>query len=176
MTEPNRLAGLASALNQAEARYVLIGVAGANLWARSGSTIFTTLDYDLFLPLDPRNELTAWEACRSLGLELWCGDEPLGSPIDPWLAEQVIGRKALVRASDGRGLDVDLTLVMAGFDFETVWSQRRRFVVEGVEISVARLRHIIASKAAAGREKDRLFLATHEEALRQLGMLDGERD
>ena len=176
MTEPNRLGALASTLNAAGIRYVLIGVAGANLWARSASTIFTTLDYDLFLPPDPENELAAWEACRSSGLELWCGDEPLGSPLDRWLAEQVVARRALVRASDGRGLDVDLTLVMAGFDFDTVWSERRRFVVDGVEVAVARLRHIVASKAAAGREKDRLFLASHEEALRQLGKLDADRE
>jgi hypothetical protein len=40
--------------------------------------------------------------------------------------------------------------------------------VEGVEVPVARLRHIVDSKAAVGRPKDRLFLATHEEALRHL--------
>jgi hypothetical protein len=40
----------------------------------------------------------------------------------------------------------------------------------------ARLRHIVESKAAAGRDKDRLFLATHEEALRQLGMLDATEE
>jgi hypothetical protein len=33
---------------------------------------------------------------------------------------------------------------------------------------VARLRDIVASKAQAGRPKDRLFLATHEEALKEL--------
>ena len=46
--------------------------------------------------------------------------------------------------------------------------RERMFVVDGVEIPVARLTHIVESKAAAGREKDRLFLATHAEALRQL--------
>jgi hypothetical protein len=60
---------------------------------------------------------------------------------------------------------------MAGFDFDRVWNERREFVVDSVAIPVARLAHIIESKAAAGREKDRLFLATHAEALRQL--LDG---
>ena len=35
----------------------MIGVAGANHWARSGAAIFTTQDYDLFLPLDPAAEL-----------------------------------------------------------------------------------------------------------------------
>ena len=53
-------------------------------------------------------------------------------------------------------------------DFETVWRERRSFRAEGVDIPVARLRHLVESKAAAGRPKDRLFLATHEEALRDL--------
>lgn len=57
---------------------------------------------------------------------------------------------------------------MQGFDFESVWNERRTFVVEGVELPVARLLRIITSKHAAGRDKDRLFLATHREALERL--------
>ena len=38
----------------------------------------------------------------------------------------------------------------------------------GVEVPVARLIHIVTSKHAAGRDKDKLFLATHREALEQL--------
>jgi predicted nucleotidyltransferase len=57
---------------------------------------------------------------------------------------------------------------MAGFDFDTIFARQRTFVVEGVPIQVARLSDIVASKAAAGREKDRLFLASHAEALRSL--------
>ncbi|MGH7896390.1 MAG: hypothetical protein ACREQQ_00440, partial [Candidatus Binatia bacterium] len=57
---------------------------------------------------------------------------------------------------------------MAGFDFETVWAERRTFVVGRARIPVARLSHIIESKRRAGREKDRLFLAAHEEAIRDL--------
>jgi hypothetical protein len=94
---------LVSALQRSNVRFVLIGVAGANHWARSGAAIFTTQDFDLFLPPAPDNALAAWEACRSLGLELWNGNEPLGTP-----------------------------------------------------------------QALAGREKDRLFLASHAEALRDL--------
>lgn len=122
----------------------------------------------MFVPSDPANALAAWAACESVGLELWSGREPLDRPRDLLLAEAVVARRALVRASDGRGLDIDLTLVMAGFEFEAVWSERNLFRAEGVEIPVARLRHIVESKAAAGRPKDRLFLATHEEAVRVL--------
>jgi predicted nucleotidyltransferase len=161
-------ARLGAALNQAGVRFVVIGVAGANLWARSGQTIFATRDYDLFLPPDPENALLAWQAAEALGLRLFCGDEPLDRPRDLFLAQQIIERRALVRASDGEGFDVDLALVMAGFEFEDVFGRRRMFDVTGVPIGVALLRDIVASKAAAGREKDRLFLAAHAEALKSI--------
>jgi len=146
----------------------VIGVSGINHYAQTAGLVFTTQDRDLFLPLDSNNELTAWKACRTEGFELWCGDEPLGEPMDRVLAEQVVSRRALVRA-DGHGLLVDLSVVMAGFTFDDVWSRRRIFKVGRVAVPVASLKDIVASKAAAGRPKDRLFLATHEEALRELG-------
>ena len=83
-------------------------------------------------------------------------------------------RRGLVRATAAGGLAIDLTLVMSAFDFEQVWSERRRFIMEGVEVPVARLSHIVRSKTAAGRDKDRLFLATHADSLRQ--MLEDDED
>ncbi len=161
-------ARLGAALNEAGVRFVTIGLAGVNLWARSGQTIFTTRDYDLFLPPDPENALRAWQAADAAGLDLFCGDEPLDRPRDRFLAERIVEHRALVRATDGAGLDIDFALVMAGFEFEEVFARRRTFEVEGVPMGVARLRDIVASKAAAGREKDRLFLAAHAEALKSL--------
>jgi hypothetical protein len=148
-------------------RFVLIGVAGANYFAPGAGALFTTQDRDLFLPPDADNLMRAWDACDEAGLALWSGDEPLDTPRDRVIADAVVARRTLVRAASG-DLQVDLTLVMAGFEFERIWNERRLFTVDGVEIPVARLAHIIESKAAAGREKDRLFLATHSEALRQL--------
>ncbi len=158
-------ARLGAALNEAGVRFVTIG---ANLWARSGHTMFTTLDYDLFLPPDPENALRAWQAADAAGLDLFCGDDPLDRPRDRFLAERIVERRSLVRATDGAGFDVDFALVMAGFAFEEVFDRRRTFEVEAVPIGVALLRDIVASKAAAGREKDRLFLAAHAEALKSL--------
>jgi hypothetical protein len=57
---------------------------------------------------------------------------------------------------------------MAAFALDDVWARRRVFKVQGVALPVASLRDIVASKAAVGRPKDRLFPATHEEALREL--------
>ena len=159
---------LALSLTRARVRFLVIGVAGINHYAQNAGVVFSTQDHDLFLPVDADNEQKAWEVCSEAGLELWCGDEPLGRPMDQVLAERVVARRALVRA-EGRGLQVDLSLVMAGFTFDDVWPRRRVFKVEGVEVPVASLKDIVASKAAAGRPKDRLFLATHEEALRELG-------
>jgi hypothetical protein len=162
------LAPLARELAAQSVRYVVIGVSGANLYAPSGQTLFASEDIDLFLPPDPDNLVRGWNACEDAALDLWLGEEPLERPRDRWLAERIISRRALVRAGAVKDLQVDLTLVMAGFDFEAVWKERREFTVEDVPVPTARLLHIIESKRAAGRPKDQLFLATHLDALEQL--------
>ena len=159
---------LARALGQRSVRYVLIGVSGANLYGPSGQAVFTTEDLDLFMPPDPANLEQAWAACDEAQLELWLTDEPLERPRDRWLAEQSVRRHALTRATGPDDLLVDLTLVMKGFEFETVWADRRTFMIEGVPVPTARLLQIVTSKQAAGRQKDQLFLATHKDALEQL--------
>jgi hypothetical protein len=164
----NPLASLARALHARAVRFVLIGVSGANYYAPSGQAAFVTQDHDLLLPPDPDNLVRAWAACGDAELELWLMDEPLDVPRDRWLAERVVERRALTRATGPDNFLVDLTLVMMGYDFEAVWSERREFVVEGVVMPVARLQHIVTSKHATGRDKDRLFLATHRDALEQL--------
>jgi len=159
---------LADALSARGVRFVVIGVWGVNYYAPSGSALFSTLDRDLFLPPDPDDLLAAWEVSESLGFALLAGAAPHDSPRDGVLARTVVERRALTRASDARGTDVDLSLVMGDFDFETVWAERQVFEVAGTPIPVARLAHIVTSKAAAGREKDRLFLAMHRHALEEL--------
>jgi len=160
-------ARLVKRLRDARVRFVVIGVSGVNYYARAGGQIFTTLDRDLFLPPESANLLRCWRACLSEGLALQAGEEPLGSPLDRRLADQVVSHRALVHAV-GQDLQVDLTLVMAGFEFDPVWRARRLFRLENVSIPVASLEQIVKSKAAADRPKDRLFLASHEDALRAL--------
>lgn len=88
--------------------------------------------------------LSAWRICEKNGFELLTRTEPLDEPRDAVLARVVVERRALTRASDGAGTDVDLSLVMSGFEFETVWPSRRMFEVEGIAIPVARLSHIVS--------------------------------
>lgn len=155
-------------LSQAGVRFVLIGVAGANYYAVPRIDLFATQDRDIFLPQDASNLLKAWLLLTETGWRLWSGGEPLGDPLDLELAESVIQHQGAVAATSPSGLVIDLTLVMASFEFEEVWSERRTFKIEGYEIPVARLRHIVESKRQAGRNKDLLFLTTHEEELRTL--------
>ena len=167
-------AALVGALNRRGVRFVLIGAWGANFHAQDASGLFTTLDYDLFLPPAPDNLLAAWRACDEIGLSLQAGGEPLDEPRDGALGAAVIGRRASVRATGSDGLTVDLSLVMTAFEFEAVWDERRVFLIDGEELPVARLSHIIRSKAATNRPKDRLFVSTHADALRQ--MLDADEE
>ncbi len=162
------LSRVAEGLASSGVRFVIIGVTGANYYARAAGMFFTTEDSHLFLPLDPDNLVRAWGACEAAGFSLWCGKEPLDSPRDAQLARAVVEHRAGTTALGEPLLQIDLTLVMAGFTFEDVWSRRRMFLVDGVEMPVALLTDIVKSKANVGRPKDRLFLATHEDAIRQL--------
>jgi hypothetical protein len=162
------LAALGRALSVRQVEYVLIGVSGANLYGPSGQAIFATEDFDLFLRPDPDTLERAWAACEDCRLDLWLADEPLDRPRDAWLASRILERRALTRATGPDEFQVDLTLVMQGFEFDTVWNARRVFLIDGVDIPTARLLHIISSKQAAGRDKDKLFLASHRDALEQL--------
>lgn len=166
MSDP--FGSLARALAGRAVRYVLIGVSGANFYAPKTGGRFVTDDYDLFLPSDPDNLVQAWASCDDAHMELWLTEEPLDRPRDRWLADRIVERRALTRVTGPDDLKVDLTLVMKGYDFETVWKERRVFRVETAEVQTARLTHIVASKQAAGRQKDQLFLATHKDALEQL--------
>jgi hypothetical protein len=157
---------LAGALGDNGVQFVVSGVWGANYYA--AGRLFVTQDQDLFLPLDAPNLLRAWQVCSDRGLELAAGSEPLDQPRDLTLANAVVRANSLTTATDGRLLQVDLSLVMTGLDFASVWSRRRRFSIDGVEIPVASLVDILAAKRAANRPKDRLFLATHAEELRRL--------
>jgi hypothetical protein len=166
----DRFVELVTELQRRDVQFVLIGVWEASLWAFQGGQIFTTEDRDFFLPLDADNELS--EVCDQLGFDLWIGNEPLDIPRDRVLAEKVVEQQVVIAGTAG-DLSIDLSLTMAGFRFEDVWNERRMFRINGIEVPVARLTHIVESKRIANRPKDRLFLETYADVLRQL--LDREK-
>lgn len=153
-------------------RFVVVGVTAANYYARSGDTLFATQDRDLLLPPVPGDLLESWRAARQLGFELRAGSEPLETPADLALAERVVAARGSTAAVHPDGEQIDLLLAMAGFGFETVWRERRTFRVAELDVPVARLLHVVESKAAAGRPKDRLFLESYREILARLARAD----
>lgn len=160
---------LLRALEAREVRYALIGTMAANHWAPDDRALIVTRDRDFYLPPDPPNLLRAWLACDDAGYTLRAGTDPLDEPRDLYLAERVVDVLGLTRASHvDDELQVDLTLVMAGFDFEAVWAQHRTFSVGDTRLRVARLTQVLESKRAADRPKDRAALATLMDAYRQI--------
>lgn len=176
MTPSDPVLVLVKAFHAHGVRFVGIGVWSANLYGHDTGMLFGTEDCDLLLPPDPENEREAWLAARSAGFALEALGEPLGDPLDSVLAERVVERRALVSAVSPDRFRVDLSLVMSGYTFDEVWAARRVFEIDGITIPTAALEHIVRSKALAGRPKDRLFLATHAEALRRAMGRDPESD
>jgi predicted nucleotidyltransferase len=164
MADP--FANVVSALQSRGVRFVITGVWGANYFA--GGQLFVTQDQDLFLPEEASNLLAAWVALTDLGLELFANDEPLDFPRDLDLANAVVASRSLTCATDHELLRIDLSMVMSGHEFASVWSRRKSFLVEGVTMPVADLADIVTAKRNANRPKDRMFLATHAEMLRRL--------
>jgi len=164
VTDP--FANAVAALQRRSVRFVITGVWGANYFA--GGQLFVTQDQDLFLPADAANLLAAWDAMIDLGLDLLANDEPLDFPRDMALANAVVASRSLTCATDNELLRIDLSLVMSGHEFDSVWSRRRMFQVDGVTLPVADLADIVTAKRNANRPKDRMFLATHAEMLRRL--------
>lgn len=150
------------------ARFVVMGVWGANLYARHGGEELHTTDQDLFLPLDAENLIKFWRIAEELAFDIWCGGEPLDRPRDLWLARGVVQRRALTRVRRDGYLPIDLGFVMGNAEFDAVYGERRLLRIDGHAVPVARLAHIVEAKRQAGREKDTKFLAMHLDALRDL--------
>jgi len=117
-------------------RYLFIGKSGAILLGFPD----TTQDADLFVEKSPENGQALVAALRELGFEL--SDEQAG---------QIRGGKDFVQLKNGP-FDLDLVFAPDGIErFADAWE--RHVDVDG--FPVCHIDDIIASKAAANRQKDR---------------------
>jgi hypothetical protein len=146
--------------------YVIVGVFGANLHAQQAGLVVTTADCDLLLPPDPKVLARALRVLRKLRFTLSAGGEGIPDE-DPVLMDGIVRARACVQAVRGI-VRIDLALEIAGYTFERLWNRRRRFRLGGAVVHVAPLEDILRSKELAGRDKDKLFLATYRDALEQL--------
>ncbi len=124
------------ALGRHGCRYLFIGKSGAILLGYPD----TTQDADLFVEKSPDNGRRIVAALKELGFQ-----------IEPGLAAEVERGKDFVQLKNGP-FDLDLIFAPDGIErFSDAWSRR----VEVAGFPVCHPDDIIASKAAAGRAKDR---------------------
>lgn len=133
---------LLRAIQDSGADYAWIGVSAAGVY---GSTL-TSVDFDFFVRPAATHLDKARAAFRKLGM----------SELHANVASaNLILMEATDSFSDpAGGPTVDLMTKISGPTFDEVWDQHQVHHFEGLALHVASLEHIIASKIAAGREKD----------------------
>lgn len=145
-------AALLRVLDDHGVRFVLIGGLAA---AVHGSPYVTT-DVDVTPATDPTNLANLSAALRALDARIRTEAAPGGLPFDHDGASLV--RKAVWNLTTRHG-DLDLAFTPSGTTgFDDVVRDAESIEILGVVVRVAALADVVRSKAAAGREKDRLQL------------------
>lgn len=156
---------------RARVPYLTVGAFGISLYAERAGMVVTTADCDIMLPPDPRVLGRAIRVLRREGWRIEVGDEPLVRESEDVL-RGIVSARAAVRALKG-GLQIDLPLEIAGFPFDLLRKNKRRFRIGNVRVDVAALEDMVRSKELTNRPKDRLFLETFRAALREMGAKEG---
>jgi predicted nucleotidyltransferase len=151
--------------NQQGVRYVVVGMAGINYYAKNPAELFGTLDYDIFL--DPRlsNVEKALRSVRELGFTIGTSSGLFKSGM---ITEIVRDRKTLI-ATTTEGIMIELLLQVSGYPFSELARDATTVTVDGVPIKVGKLSKLIESKRLAGREKDKAFLKRYQLLLKSKG-------
>lgn len=150
--------------NRTGVAYVVIGMSAINYYAPSASESFGTQDYDIFLRPSLSNVAKALRIFRELGYETMTTD---GAIHDKDLG-QLLRKKKTLFAIDPYRLKFDLVLAVSGFIFRQMADDASIFKAGETLIRVAKLNKLLASKEAAGRPKDRLFLKRYQMLLKKM--------
>jgi hypothetical protein len=144
-------------------RYVVVGMAGINYYARNPAETFTTLDYDILLEPTLKNVEQALRILKRLGFTA-------GTAAGPWredaVKDMVRDRKTVV-ATTPDGIMVELLLEVSGYPFSELAKDAVTFMGRGVPVRVGRLTKLLRSKKLAGRAKDRQFLKRYQALLEE---------
>ena len=147
--------------NRMGVRYVVVGMAGINYYARNPAETFATLDYDLFLEPTLSNVERAIRGLQAAGFTLGTA----GGAFEPRDLSTVVRARRTLVATTSDGLMVELLLKVSGYPFSEVAKDARTFTVKGVPVRVGRLTKLLRSKKLAGRPKDLQFLKRYETLL-----------
>lgn len=141
-----------SALEEASARYLIVGGVAAVLHGHLRSTA----DLDLVLELKLSNVEAALNSLAKAGFQPLV-PVALKDFADPEIRARWRREKNMIVFSSWHPEDplfkIDL-FVEEPLDFEAAWERRVRARLPGLEVSVVSLRDLIALKEAAGRPQD----------------------
>jgi hypothetical protein len=153
MPAPLDPAGLFSTLGDHGVAYVLVGGLAAVI---RGSTAMTN-DADIVPAPDPANLDRLSRALRALDARLRADTDPQGIPFDahPALLAQMVTVNLTTRFGD-----LDIAFAPSGIDggYDELEPASDAYDLHGHRVKVASLAHIIRSKEAADRPKDRAVL------------------
>lgn len=150
-------------LNKEKVDYVLIGMAGINFYARSAADSFVTYDHDLFLRPTIRNVGKALAVFRKCGYKTLTVD---GAISERNLADALRLKKTIIAANQD-GIVFEILSAVSGFVFHQMADDASIFSDDGVLVRVGKLQKLLASKKAAGRQKDLQFLKRYEMLLKE---------
>lgn len=158
----DHVAAICSVLLDHGVRFVIIG----GMAARLHDTGHATVDVDICPSSDDANLSKLADALRELGARLRVAGDPDGVPFDPHpdMLHQVETMTLITEYGP-----LDLCLVPAGFPdgYAILQEHASIIVVATVDLPVASLEDVVASKRAAGRPKDIVALPALEAYLRR---------
>ena len=146
------------ALNRVGVRYIVVGMAGINYYARRPAEAFATMDYDLFLEPTLKNVRKALGQLERLGFSMGT----TRGALKPRELEAVVRERRTLIATTSDGLTVELLLAVSGFTFSELAQDAATVTVRGTPITVGRLTKLLKSKQVANRPKDRQFLRRYK--------------
>ena len=154
----NPYSELLDKLNREGVKYVVIGMAGINYYAKKTDATFATQDYDIFIKPVIENIRKSISILEKLGYDTATSE---GKATEAQ-ARDIARFKQTVVATDSGGITFELLLEMSGYNFTDMYKDARIFTVQKIPIRVGKLAKLLRSKKLAGREKDKAFLKRFE--------------
>ena len=154
-------AAVIRALNRVGVRYVVVGMAGINYYARQPSEAFATMDYDLLLEPRLSNVQKAMRQLQRLGFSVGTTH----GPFSPTALRTVVRDQQTLVATTPTGVMIELLLAVSGYTFAEMASDAATVTVRDIPIRVGRLTKLLKSKQLADRPKDRQFLRRYHALL-----------
>ncbi|OGW84455.1 MAG: hypothetical protein A3C35_02900 [Omnitrophica bacterium RIFCSPHIGHO2_02_FULL_46_11] len=156
-TFPDPYTAVINRFNQTGVRYVVVGLAGINYYAKNPAETFGTLDYDLFIEPTLANVRKVIAHLQDMKFDIGTKTGVLNAVKEKDL-KRIIREGTTLIATTSDGLMIEVLLKISGFLFAELERDAATFTVHGIPVRVGRLSKLLESKRIANRPKDRQFL------------------